>query len=235
MYTLKFDVRKPDPSYKFGLFRATLWNGKKQIKNKDGNLSVHGAKAAYKLLEETAIEWGNIYTITTFEKPSFQNMCNMYYDKLMKKDASPKEDTLTCIFGHAGKFKAALKAAYKTVGYDKVSTLLTESSTLLNEIDAPIRAENQAMADANCVMAWALYKITLSSGIDMSAKCVDANVERLYKSHFNEDGKPKTYYVLDGLRWNGLGNPPVEFKKWAQDNNKDNYDALLLRAGVTYG
>ena len=236
MYTLKFDVRKFDASYPFGLFRASVFNGTKLIKSKDANLSKHSCKSAYEFLEATALEWSKVYTITTFNKPTLAEMKADFSDKVNKAGDAPakKDDTLTDIFGHAGKFKSAVKAAYSNHGYAKIATILGSSMDLLGEIHEPVMKKAQAFADANIAMAWSLYRVTLSTGVDMSEKCFDVNVKRLYLGHFDEDGKIKTYYVLNGERWDGLGNPPVEFKKWAQDNNKDNYDELLLK-GCDHG
>jgi hypothetical protein len=228
MYTLKFITRKPCEKYTFGLFRVQLMLGSKIKISKDAAIMSHSAKNAYAALEKQALEWIGIYTVTTFNKPTFKEMCDAFSEK------PSASDTIAETFGHGGRFKSMIRAAYKKLGYERVMGMLGEGGILLDEIHSPIVKKQQAMADANVALAWTLYRITLNSGVCMLEKCIDDNVKRLYQGHFNQDGKIKTYYALDGERWDGLGNPPTTFKKWAQHTGEKSYDELLVK-GCSHG
>jgi hypothetical protein len=228
MYSIKFITKNPGGNCPYGMFRAQLMQGTRVIETKDGSLSVHSPEDAYQLLVNTSAKWVQTYSVTSFDKPTFRELSNSFLEKVRGKES------ISDIFGHAGKFKACIRASHKEQGHAKVKEMLEEGLTLLEELHLPLMKKQQAEADANIAMAWTLYRISLSSGIDMQDKCIDANVKRLYLSHFDSNGKAKTYYVLEGERWDGLGNPPTSFKKWAAHTGEKSYDELLMK-GCDHG
>jgi hypothetical protein len=228
MYTIRFTTRKRCDKYPFGLFRAQLVRGGKVFRSKDGSLGVLSPRDAYQLLQDTAAEWSTTNTVTTLNTPSFKEMCDAVNGK------EDEGSTFSSLFGHGGKYKAGIRAAYRDHGYTKVMGMLSEGGVILDEIHAPVIKKEQALGAANIAVAWALYKVTLSTGVRMEEQCKTDNIKRLYKGHFEQDGTIKKYYVLEGERWDGKGNPPTSFKKWINHTKADNYDELIF-SGYCYG
>lgn len=169
-------------SYKAGCFVATAMVDGVHHSSKDGNINVHGTDVSFEIVDQWAIETAKELDVEYRRTPKSELMERLAaWDGDLSVSAQiVTELPIVKMWSTKNIFRANLKGALKLLGYERCVEMLNYGLAILEELNADNAKKQQDKADADKLMAEAMFNIYKLNNVCMAHSIKDSKILALY-------------------------------------------------------